>query len=68
MVVKSKKEENHFADLIEVLEVFKAHKVCLNAPKCTFGVGSGKFLGHIVTRRGIKANLDQILAIKQWSD
>ena len=32
----------------------------LNAAKCTFGVGSGRFLGHIVSRKGIEANLDQI--------
>ena len=37
--------------------------MCLNASKCSFGVGSGKFLGYMVTYRGIEVNLDQIEAI-----
>ncbi|GFZ15658.1 hypothetical protein Acr_25g0000670 [Actinidia rufa] len=32
---------------------------------CAFGVGSGKFLGHLVTRRGIEANPEQIAVIDQ---
>ena len=35
----------------------------LNASKCSFGVGSGKFLGYMVTYRGIEVNPDQIKAI-----
>jgi len=37
--------------------------VKLNPEKCTFGVASGKFLGYLVTQRGIEANPDQISAI-----
>ena len=35
----------------------------LNPLKCTFGVNSGKFLGFMVTRRGIEANPIQLKAI-----
>ena len=35
----------------------------LNASKCSFGVSSGKFLGYMVTHRGIEVNFDQIKAI-----
>ena len=34
-----------------------------NPTKCSFGVSSGKFLGYIVTHRGIEANPEQIRAI-----
>ena len=37
--------------------------MALNVSKCSFGVGSGKFLGYMVTHRGIEVNLDQIKAI-----
>jgi len=37
--------------------------VKLNIESCTFGVASGKFLGYLVTQRGIKADPDQISAI-----
>ena len=35
----------------------------LNPNKCAFGVSSGKFLGSMVSHRGIKANPDKIQAI-----
>ena len=35
----------------------------LNPNKCAFRVSSGKFLGFMVSHRGIEANLDKIQAI-----
>ena len=35
----------------------------LNPAKCAFGVSSGKFLGFMVTQRGIEINPDQVKAI-----
>ena len=35
----------------------------LNPSKCAFGVSSGKFLGFMVSQRGIEANPDKIQAI-----
>ena len=63
MVVKSKIVFEHIEDLTNVFETLRRHKLCLNAFKCFFGVGSGKFLGYIVTHRGIEVNPDQIKAI-----
>ena len=63
MVVKSKVVADHFSDLGSVFEVLRRHKLHLNASKCSFGVSSDKFLGYMVTHRGIKVNPDQIKAI-----
>ena len=63
MVVKSKLVSEHLADLSNIFEILRRHKLCLNASKCSFGVGSGKFLRYMVTHRGIEVNLDQIRAI-----
>ncbi|KAL6313496.1 hypothetical protein AAG906_005443 [Vitis piasezkii] len=38
----------------------QTYNMKLNPAKCTFGVSTGKFLGFMVTQRGIKVNLDQI--------
>ena len=38
-------------------------EMLLNPAKCTFRVSIGKFLGFIVNRRGIKANLDKIKVV-----
>ena len=64
MVVKSKFATNHLTDLREVFSILKNHQLRLNASKCAFGVGTGKFLGYMVTHRGIEANPDQIRAVQ----
>ena len=43
MVVKSKVVTEHLEDLGDIFVVLRRHKLCLNASKCFFGVGSGKF-------------------------
>ena len=58
MVVKSKVASDHVEDLTNIFEILKEHKLRLNAFKCSFGVGSGKFLGYMVTHRGIEVNPD----------
>ena len=63
MVVKSKLVSKHVGDLKNIFEILRKHKMRLNASKCSFGMGSGKFLGYMVTHRGIEVNLDQIKAI-----
>ena len=35
----------------------------LNSAKCTFGVSSGKFLGFMVTQRGIEINPDKVKVV-----
>ena len=63
MVVKSKLVPDHIEDLGDVFQILRKYKLRLNATKCSFGVGSGKFLGYMVTHRGIEVNPDQIRAI-----
>ena len=63
MVVKSKRVSEHLGDLQVIFEILRNYKLRLNASKCSFGVGSGKFLGYMVTHRGIEVNPDQIKAI-----
>ena len=63
MVVKSKLEFEHVNDLGNIVEILKRHKLQLNTSKCSFGVGSRKFLGYMVTKHGIEVNLDQIKVI-----
>ena len=63
MVVKSKVVSKHVRDLGDIFKILRKHKLHLNAAKCSFGVGSGKFLGYIVTHHGIEVNPDQIKAI-----
>ena len=63
MVIKSKVVSAHVRDLGNIFEILRRHKLHLNASKCSFGVGSGKFLSYMVTHHGIEINLNQIKAI-----
>ena len=63
MVVKSKIVFEHIGDLTNIFEILRRHKLRLNVSKCSFGVGLGKFLGYMVTHRGIEVNPNQIKVI-----
>ena len=63
MVVKSKLVSEHVMDLTSIFKILREHKLRLNASKCSFGVGSGKFLEYMVTHRGIEVKSDQIKVI-----
>ena len=58
MVVKIKQEVRQIEDLQGVFEVLWQHKLHLNAEKCAFSVGAGKFLGYLITNREIEVNPD----------
>ena len=62
-MLKSKVVSEHVGDLVNIFEILREHKLRLNASKCSFGVGSGKFLGYMVTYRGIEVNPNQVKAI-----
>ena len=66
MVVKSKLVSEHVMDLASIFETLREHKLHLNASKCSFGVGSGKFLEYMVTHKRIEVNSDQIKVINNW--
>ena len=63
MVLKNKLVSKHLADLSNIFEILRRHKLRLNASKCSFEVGSRKFLGYLVTHREIEVNPNQIRAI-----
>ncbi|XP_021832749.1 uncharacterized protein LOC110772600 [Prunus avium] len=43
--------------------ILKDYRMRLNPTKCAFGVSSGRFLGFMISQRGIEANPDKIKAI-----
>ena len=50
-------------DLQETFDTLRRYNMKLNPSKCAFGVSSRKFLGFMVSRRGIETNPDKIQAI-----
>ena len=58
IVVKSRCRGEHVHHLEETFHLMQTYNMKLNPAKCAFGVNTGKFLGFMVTQRGIKVNLD----------
>lgn len=63
MLVKYVKAEDHISHIHQAFSTLWKYIMKLNPVKFPFGVRSGKFLGYIVTHRGIEANPEQIRAI-----
>ncbi|XP_024172010.2 uncharacterized protein LOC112178020 [Rosa chinensis] len=68
MVVKSKHRKDHIEHLREAFEILRRYGMRLNPAKCVFGVSSGQFLGHLVSKRGIEPNPEKVEAIIQMRD
>ena len=67
MLVKSKQCPDHAAHLQQTFDLLREYGMKLNPLKCAFGVSADRFLGFMVTQRGIEANTAQIKAILQLS-
>ena len=63
MLVKSKECPDHTKHLQEAFELLHTYDMKLDPLKWAFGISSGKFLGFMVTQRGIDANPIQLRAI-----
>ena len=63
ILVKSQDEKIHLDDLQETFDTLRQYNMRLNPDKCAFRVSSGKFLGFMVSHRGIEVNLDKIQEI-----
>ena len=58
MLVRSLDVQKHLDDLQETFDTFRRYNMKLNPSKCSFGVSLGKFLGFMVSHKGIEANPD----------
>lgn len=65
MLVKSTRAQDHLVDLKETFQVLDKYHMKLNPTKCAFGVSPGKFLGFLISNRGIEENPEKIQAMIQ---
>ena len=63
MLVRSLDEQKHQDNLQETFDTLKRYNMRLNSSKCVFRVSFGKFLGFMVSHKGIEANPDKIQSI-----
>ena len=65
IMVKIKTRSEQARHLEETFRLMKAYNMKLNPAKCIFGVSAGKFMGFMVTQKGIKVNPDQIKVVME---
>ncbi|KAL6211627.1 hypothetical protein ACLB2K_016850 [Fragaria x ananassa] len=63
MLVKSLTTVKHVSNLYTVFDIILEYGMRLNPDKCLFGVTKGKFMGHVISRQGIEANLEKVQEI-----
>jgi len=63
MVVTSMEKDQHIVDLEELFTTIARYNLKLNPEKCVFGVEVNKFLGFLLTERGIEANPKKCVTI-----
>ncbi|XP_022881066.1 uncharacterized protein LOC111398385 [Olea europaea var. sylvestris] len=68
MLVKSLQAKAHVSHFDQTFQILRKYKMKLNPLKCTFGVASGQYLGFIVNRRRIEANLEKIRALMEMRE
>ena len=65
MIAISQTEEEHLNHMYKLFERLKKYKLTLNPNKCTFGVRSGKLLGFVVSKKGIKVDPAKVKAVQE---
>jgi hypothetical protein len=63
VVVKTREDKGLISNLAETFDNLRKFKMKLNPDKSTFGVPSGKLLGHVVSRHGIDPNPKKVSGI-----
>ncbi|XP_075473446.1 uncharacterized protein LOC142504473 [Primulina tabacum] len=63
ILIKTREMSCFIDDLTETFATLEKYEIKLNPAKCVFGVKSGKFLGFMVTDRGIEVNPEKIKAV-----
>jgi RNase H-like domain found in reverse transcriptase/Reverse transcriptase (RNA-dependent DNA polymerase)/Integrase zinc binding domain len=66
IIIFSTSLQEHKESLAKILERLKHYNLKIQVDKCDFFAKNVEYLGHIVTREGVKPNPSKIEAIKRW--
>src|SRR4051812_2187986 len=64
IAVMSRHKGDHLQDIREVFDLMRTHQLKMNPTKSFLGVSSGKFLGFVVTSKGIHLDPEKISSIR----
>ncbi|RYR53176.1 hypothetical protein Ahy_A06g028171 [Arachis hypogaea] len=67
MLAKTESGEQLTDDLKVIMNTLRKHQMRLNPTKCAFGIEAGKFLGFMITQRGVEANPEKCRAVLEMT-
>ncbi|WP_369010741.1 hypothetical protein, partial [Escherichia coli] len=62
----SQSEEDHQHHLRLVLGKLREHQLYAKLSKCEFWLSEVKFLGHVISAKGVAVDLETVTAITDW--
>jgi len=65
ITVKSRVKSDHIADLKTIFDIMWAYQLKMNPTKPFLGVASGKFVGFVVTSKGIHLDPEKVCAVQE---
>ncbi|XP_049932541.1 uncharacterized protein LOC126409878, partial [Nymphaea colorata] len=66
ILVYSRSLEHHIVHLRKTLQILRQNELFAKASKCSFGQESIGYLGHIVSKEGVRADPEKLHAMEQW--
>ena len=67
ILIYSRTKEEHTEHLRVVLQTLREHKLQAKLSKCEFRLLEVTFLGHVISKEGIKVKLQKVKAIIEWT-
>ncbi len=68
ILIFSKSAEEHLKHVRKVMQVLREHTILIKASKCTWGQEELPYLGHIVSKDGIKVDPKKVQAVSDWPE
>lgn len=68
ILIFSKTAEEHLEHIDQVLGVLKDEKLRCKLSKCKFAMTELRFVGHLVTREGIRMDPEKTRPVKEWPE
>ena len=68
IIIFGSSEEEHDKAVALVREIFRDNDVCLNEEKCLWKTQKLKFLGHVLSARGIEVDPEKVQVITSFRD
>ena len=66
ILVYSSDWDQHLVHVRQTFEILRQHRFFVKTSKCAFGQQELEYLGHIITRKGVKVDENKIAAMVAW--